>query len=141
MLQRRLTQRAPPFERAPPFGRLRAGWWESAHFQAVCVALSGFRENGVVSPRPVVEPRRDTPAGNASRWAAVARCLTFFFSTEMRRNTILEGSSYRCPWCRRGTHARCAGVIDACRSQPRTTARAVKLAAAVVPHPIMSLAG
>ena len=32
-------------------------------FQAVCVAWSWFRQNGVVSSRP--------PAGNASRWAAL----------------------------------------------------------------------
>jgi len=43
-----------PTQRAPD-------WWESARFQAVCVAWSGFRQNGVVSSRP--------PAGNACRWA------------------------------------------------------------------------
>jgi len=37
-------------------------WWESARFQAVCVASSWFRQSGVVSSRP--------PAGNANRWAA-----------------------------------------------------------------------
>jgi len=36
-------------------------WWESAGFQAVCVAWSGFRQSGVIPSRP--------PAGNASRWA------------------------------------------------------------------------
>ena len=36
-------------------------WWDSARFQAFCVAWSGFRQNGVVSSRP--------PAGNAHRWA------------------------------------------------------------------------
>ena len=46
----RLTKRAPD-------------WWESARFQAVCVAWSWFRQNAVISSRP--------PAGNASRWAAV----------------------------------------------------------------------
>ena len=47
--ERRLTKRAPD-------------WWESARFQAVYVAWSGFRQSGVISSRP--------PAGNASRWAA-----------------------------------------------------------------------
>ncbi len=37
-------------------------WWESARFQAVFVARSWFRQNGVVSSH--------LPAGNASRWAA-----------------------------------------------------------------------
>jgi hypothetical protein len=41
-----------PTQRAPD-------WWESARFQAVCLAWSWFRQNGVVSSRP--------PAGNASR--------------------------------------------------------------------------
>jgi len=41
-----------PTQRAPD-------WWESARFQAVCVAWSEFRQNSVVSSRP--------PAGNASR--------------------------------------------------------------------------
>jgi hypothetical protein len=44
-----------PTQRAPD-------WWESARFQAVSLAWSWFRQNGVVSSRP--------PAGNASRWAA-----------------------------------------------------------------------
>lgn len=46
-----LTQRAPD-------------WWESARFQAVCVAWSWFRQSGVVSSRP--------PAGNASPLAGFA---------------------------------------------------------------------
>jgi len=41
-----LTQRAPD-------------GWESARFQAVCVAWSGFRQSNVVLFRP--------PAGNANR--------------------------------------------------------------------------
>ena len=41
-----------PTQRAPD-------GWESARFQAVCVAWSGFRQNGVASSRP--------PAGNANR--------------------------------------------------------------------------
>jgi hypothetical protein len=45
-LKNRLTQRAPD-------------WWESARFQAVCVAWSWFRQNSVISSRP--------PAGNANR--------------------------------------------------------------------------
>src|SRR6266508_1582509 len=49
--QNKLTQRAPD-------------WWESAHFQKVCVARSWFRQSGVVSSHP--------PAGNASRWVAIA---------------------------------------------------------------------
>ena len=44
----RLTMRAPDV-------------WESAHFQALFLAWSGFRQTGVVSARPA--------AGNASRWA------------------------------------------------------------------------
>jgi hypothetical protein len=36
--------------------------WESARFQALFLAGSGFRQNGVISARPA--------AGNASRWAA-----------------------------------------------------------------------
>jgi len=44
----RLTMRAPD-------------WWESARFQAVCVAWNWFRQNGVLSSHP--------PAGNANRWA------------------------------------------------------------------------
>ena len=47
-----LTKRAPD-------------WWESARFQAVCVAWSGFRQGGVASSHP--------PAGNASRWAVHSR--------------------------------------------------------------------
>ena len=43
-----------PTQRAPD-------WWESARFQALYVATSWFRQNGVVASRP--------PAGNASRWA------------------------------------------------------------------------
>ena len=55
---RRPTQRAPdPRQRTPGLA-----WWESARFQAVCVACSWFRESGVVSSRP--------PASNANRWAA-----------------------------------------------------------------------
>jgi hypothetical protein len=34
-------------------------WWESARFQALCVAWSWFRQSGVISSRP--------PAGNTSR--------------------------------------------------------------------------
>jgi len=49
MCMNRPTQRAPD-------------GWESARFQAVCVASSWLRQNGVVSSRP--------PAGNANRWAA-----------------------------------------------------------------------
>jgi hypothetical protein len=49
---RQLTQRAPD-------------WWESARFQAVCVAWSWFQQSGVASSRP--------PAGNASRWAVRQR--------------------------------------------------------------------
>jgi len=45
-----------PTQRAPD-------WWESARFQAVCVAWSWFRQNSVVSSRP--------PAGNAHRWLAL----------------------------------------------------------------------
>ena len=41
-----LTQRAPD-------------WWESARFQAISVAWSWFRQNGVVSSRPL--------AANANR--------------------------------------------------------------------------
>ena len=48
-MKNRPTQRAPD-------------WWESARFQAVCVAWSGFRQNSVILYRP--------PAGNASRWVA-----------------------------------------------------------------------
>jgi len=44
-----------PTQRAPD-------WWDSARFQAVSVAWSGFRQSGVVPSHP--------PAGNASRWAA-----------------------------------------------------------------------
>ena len=44
-----------PTQRAPD-------WWESPRFQALCVAWSWFRQNGVVSSHP--------PAGNAHRWAA-----------------------------------------------------------------------
>ena len=44
-----------PTQRAPD-------WWESARFQAFCVAWSWLRQNSVTSSRP--------PAGNASRWAA-----------------------------------------------------------------------
>ena len=36
-------------------------WWDSARFQALCVAWSWFRYNGVISSRP--------PASNAHRWA------------------------------------------------------------------------
>src|SRR6266545_7834749 len=43
-----------PTQRAPD-------WWESARFQAVCLAQDWFRQSGVVSSRP--------PAGNAHRWA------------------------------------------------------------------------
>jgi hypothetical protein len=46
MAKTRLTMRAPDV-------------WESAHFQAVSVAWSWFRQNGVISARPA--------AGNASR--------------------------------------------------------------------------
>ena len=46
--------RSHPTMRAPD-------WWESARFQAVCVAPGWFRQSGVISSRP--------PAGNASRWA------------------------------------------------------------------------
>ena len=53
-IKQRLTQRAPD-------------WWESARFQAVCVAWSGFRQNGVILSRP--------PAGNARRWASLFRRL------------------------------------------------------------------
>ena len=68
----RLTQRAPdPLQRAQgPW------WWDSARFQALFVAWSWFRQNGVTSSRP--------PAGNASRWAAtifgvkVINCLTAY---------------------------------------------------------------
>ncbi len=35
--------------------------WESARFQAVCMAGGWFRQNGVLSSHP--------PAGNAPRWA------------------------------------------------------------------------
>jgi len=47
-----LTQRAPD-------------WWESPRFQAVLVAQSWFRQNGIVSSHP--------PAGNASRSAPETR--------------------------------------------------------------------
>ena len=43
-----------PTQRAPD-------WWESARFQALYVAWSWFRQNGVISSHP--------PAGNAHRWA------------------------------------------------------------------------
>ena len=46
LLQNSPTQRAPD-------------GWESARFQALCVAWSWFRQNGVVPSHP--------PAGNASR--------------------------------------------------------------------------
>jgi hypothetical protein len=38
-MENHLTQRAPD-------------WWEPARFQALCVAWSGFRQNGVVSSHP-----------------------------------------------------------------------------------------
>jgi len=41
-----------------PFDRLRDRWWESARFQAVCVAWSWFRQGDVVSSHP--------PAGKPS---------------------------------------------------------------------------
>jgi hypothetical protein len=63
MRSSRLTQRAPD-------------WWESARFQAQCVAWSWFRQNGVISSRP--------PAGNASRW--VARSKERAFQT-MKKST------------------------------------------------------
>lgn len=47
-----LTQRAPDR-------------WESARFQAICVAEGWFRQSGAVSSRP--------PAGNANRWVAETR--------------------------------------------------------------------
>ena len=52
-----LTQRAPePRQSAPGLA-----WWESARFQAVCVASSWFRQSGVASSRPCYA------TGNASR--------------------------------------------------------------------------
>jgi hypothetical protein len=38
-------------------------WWESARFQALFLARSWLRQNGVASSHP--------PAGNASRWHAL----------------------------------------------------------------------
>ena len=43
-------------------------WWESARFQAVYVARSGFRQNSVISSRPL--------AGNASRWATIRKSIS-----------------------------------------------------------------
>jgi len=51
-LYQNIAQEPRPTQRAPD-------WWESARFQAVCVAWSGFRQSGVTSSHP--------PAGNASR--------------------------------------------------------------------------
>ena len=50
-----------PTQRAPDPRQSTSGpwWWESARFQAVCVAWSGFRQNGIVPSRP--------PVGNANR--------------------------------------------------------------------------
>jgi hypothetical protein len=49
-----------PTQRAPNPGKVRRGrWWESARFQAVCVAWSWLRQSSVLPSRP--------PAGNASR--------------------------------------------------------------------------
>jgi hypothetical protein len=53
-----------PTQRAPD-------GWESARFQAVCVAWSWFRQSGVVSSRP--------PAGNAHRWV-LAKALPYLMS-------------------------------------------------------------
>ncbi len=39
--------------------------WESARFQALCVAWSGFRQNGVLSSRP--------PAGTPAKYAGAGR--------------------------------------------------------------------
>ncbi len=50
----RLTPRAPD-------------GWESARFMAGRVAGGWFRQNGILSSRP--------PAGNASRWVAIAKRL------------------------------------------------------------------
>jgi hypothetical protein len=61
-----LKPKSQPTQRAPD-------WWESARFQAVCVALSWFRQNGVVSSRPPV-PWQITPGHNANRWAALLIC-------------------------------------------------------------------
>ena len=55
-----LLSQNSPTQRAPD-------GWESPRFQAGFVAGSWFRQNGVTSSRP--------PAGNASRWAAVATHL------------------------------------------------------------------
>jgi hypothetical protein len=64
--KRRPTQRAPD-------------WWESARFQAVCVAWSWFRQSGVASSHP--------PAGNASRWLAVLY--------ELKRNNRLSYTEFK----------------------------------------------
>jgi hypothetical protein len=51
------------FHKMPP-NTARTWRWESARFQAVCVAWSWFRQNSVISARPL--------AASASRWAAGA---------------------------------------------------------------------
>jgi hypothetical protein len=51
-LEEKIAGELRPTQRAPD-------WWESARFQAVCLAWSRFRQNGVISSRP--------PAGNADR--------------------------------------------------------------------------
>ena len=50
---KRIQKRARP-QPAPTADRaymLTPDWWESARFQAVCVALSWFRQGGVISSR------------------------------------------------------------------------------------------
>ncbi len=54
LLAKRPTQRAPD-------------GWESARFQAVCMAWSWFRQSGVISSR--LPAQAGPPAGNAHRWA------------------------------------------------------------------------
>ena len=73
-----------PTQRALSSGKLRRGWRgrtaasQRARFQAVCVASSWLRQNGVVSSRP--------PAGNARRWA--------FFRKELTNAEFKTGKDY-----------------------------------------------
>ena len=67
-----LTQRAPD-------------WWESARFQAVCVAWSGFRQSGVVASHP--------PAGNANRWVADLQNSESFYVHE--KGFVIQPSSWK----------------------------------------------
>jgi hypothetical protein len=55
-----------------PFGRLRAGWWESTRFLAVYVAWSWFPQNSFIASRPAGSSPSRSPAGHANRSAFVA---------------------------------------------------------------------